>query len=390
MNCPKCGRPLAPDAKFCAVCGFSIPAAAAAQPYLQQPYQGQPYQQPYRGQPYQGQPYPQQPYQGQPYPQQPYQRQPYPQQPPAAPAAPAKAEKKSNRGLVAVIIILALLLLLGAAAAVLYFVDPFGWKALQWTEWSEDQIEEMTSPAYETETRTLYRSREKETTTSDKDTMDGWTLYDTVTTGGGEWSEWGTTELTATDKLEVETQTRYRCSKKEYTTSSSSSMSGWTCYKTDSSSSWGAWSDWSTIYVSGTSTRQVETKTQYRYRDRYYDDYGGWYAESWSSWSDSYPSSGYNREIDSRTMYRSRTKSTSTTYYYERWGAWSDWGTTEIAQSDTCKVETAVYYRSREAAETTYYFYRWGEWSDYSEEEIKPTDDLEVDTKTEYRCRKKQ
>ena len=81
MNCPNCGQPLLPDARFCGNCGTRIPAAPvdAAQPPMansvppQQPY-SQPLQQPY-AQPTQ----PQQPY-SQPL-QQPYAQPTQPQQP---------------------------------------------------------------------------------------------------------------------------------------------------------------------------------------------------------------------------------------------------------------------------------------------------------------------
>ncbi len=70
------------------------------------------------------------------------------------------------------------------------------------------------------------------------------------------------------------TNTKYSYNLTSYTTSSSSTLSGWTHYNTTSAwSDYGAWSGWSKTAVSGSDSRQVETKTvtdkagftQYRY-----------------------------------------------------------------------------------------------------------------------------
>lgn len=56
--------------------------------------------------------------------------------------------------------------------------------------------------------------------------------------------------------------TKYSYDLTSYTTSSSSSLDGWTKYNTTSAwSDYGSWSAWQTGYVSGSDSRQVETKT---------------------------------------------------------------------------------------------------------------------------------
>ena len=76
------------------------------------------------------------------------------------------------------------------------------------------------------------------------------------------WSDWSTTKPESKDGRTIESKTEYRYQDKQTTTSSNSTMSGWTRY--DSSwkwSDWGSWSGWSTNYVSSNDSTQVETRT---------------------------------------------------------------------------------------------------------------------------------
>lgn len=72
MNCPHCGAPLQPEAKFCPKCGTQVYAATEQAPYQQpqQPQAQQPQPQTQQQAPYQQPPQPQaqmQPYQQPPY-----------------------------------------------------------------------------------------------------------------------------------------------------------------------------------------------------------------------------------------------------------------------------------------------------------------------------------
>lgn len=80
------------------------------------------------------------------------------------------------------------------------------------------------------------------------------------------WSDWSTIKPESKDGRTIESKTEYRYQDKQTTTSSNSTMSGWTRY--DSSwkwSDWGSWSGWSTNYVSSNDSTQVETRTGYHY-----------------------------------------------------------------------------------------------------------------------------
>ena len=81
---------------------------------------------------------------------------------------------------------------------------------------------------------------------------------------GADWSDYTDTlppEVTS-DKYEITEQIRYSYRDKQTTTSNDSSKDGWTQYD----SSWtrceyGSWSGWSSSWVGSNDNRQVETKT---------------------------------------------------------------------------------------------------------------------------------
>lgn len=102
--------------------------------------------------------------------------------------------------------------------------------------------------------------------------------------------------------------------------------------KTTTTSSWGNWSDWSTSVATASSTRQVETKTQYRlvYSESDVElDFSGHKAyrialasdPSWvlsindassADWSDTIPTGYSESQCETRTMYRYQDMTTKT------------------------------------------------------------------------------
>lgn len=206
----------------------------------------------------------------------------------------------------------------------------------------------------------------------------------------GTWSDWSTSYPSG--DYEVERKTQYRYRDKETTSSTTYPLSGWT--KVDLSSDytgWGSWSGWSTSAVSESDTRQVETKTTYMYCYFYCKNCGNhwhgygfpcytWgggcgngtiqedtYCEVWGptpqnqmGWQDWHGTGHvyayYNGERvyrniyspdASRTEYRYRDRSSVTTYYYERWGDWSDWVDYSVSGGSDRTVETRTVYRYR-------------------------------------------
>lgn len=206
----------------------------------------------------------------------------------------------------------------------------------------------------------------------------------------GTWSDWSTSYPSG--DYEVERKTQYRYKDKETTSSTTYPLDGWT--KVDSSSDytgWGSWSGWSTSAAYESDTRQVETRwieptyrTLYnynRYNEYNYETAGrrGWNGPAVGWWGGHYcqyyeergwttsplsytgSDSGYSiyggnwynewtsqEEVTAgRTEYRYRDRSSVTTYYYERWGDWSDWVDYSVSGGSDRTVETRTVYRYR-------------------------------------------
>lgn len=326
-------------------------------------------------------------------------------------------------------------------------------KQVEWSEWMDTLPDYATDEYYLIEEQILYRSRNLETTTStERSSMSGWTLYDTLEGNGdfGIWTDWLETEVSASDTREVETQTRYRYRDKETTTGTSSTMSGWELYDTTYTwNDYGSWSSWSESSVSKSDSREVETKTQYRYRTKNYTSssnsslsgwtcydsstsYGSW--GRWSGWSTNDIDSSDTRQVESRYIEPTyRTEYNYSRYneynyatagrrgwngptkgywgghycqYYEERG-WStdklpldrydsgygvyggNWYNEQSRQVEATPGYTEYRYRDRSRT-TIYYYYQWSNWSNFSDSYVSNTSDREVSTRTLYRYRDRQ
>ena len=299
----------------------------------------------------------------------------------------------------------------------------------EWSQWSDVLPPNVNTDNCDIEEQTLYRSREMNftTSTSTKE-LDGWEHYNTIYNGGGygPWSDWNSAAVSATSSRDVETQERYRYRDMETSTGTTSSKDGWTLYNTTYSwSNYGSWSSWSTSYVSGSDSRQVESKTQYRYRSisvsQEYTDWG-----SWSAWSDTPVSSNNDTKVETRTVYGyyyflcpkcgahmhgyptcytwaggcgKDTMNTSNFVYFWSTISWSnagfqDWhgtgklytnapGTLCFKWSDNGQAKTQYRYATRSLQNVTNY----GSWSSWSDSAVSETSSRDVETRTVYRYR---
>lgn len=211
------------------------------------------------------------------------------------------------------------------------------------------------------------------------------------------WSVWTTdAALSNDDRYIVQSKTQYAYSDKETTTSTSTSLSGWTKVSSTPSSytEYGNWSGWTASYVSGSNTRQVETKqvvtgynkkTVYKYsRWRWDNGKAAWGVRSGdciyyeeTNWLDAplehqvnhscgpgygykypnangtvYPIYWYNEITDLVDNYNSpiygtqyRYRDRSPIYSYYKWSAYSEWSDSVYTASDTRQVKTQTVYR---------------------------------------------
>ena len=212
----------------------------------------------------------------------------------------------------------------------------------------------------------------------------------------GPWSDWSTSvpSYVNHNEYDIESKTQYRYRDRETTSSTNSSLSGWT--RTDSSTSYGdygSWSGWQNTAVSSSNTRQVETRwieptyqTQYNYSR--YNEYDinstgrrGWNGPTQGNWGGHYCQ--YYEERGWSTEQLTQTGSDSGYAIYNK--AWYNESSRQV-------VVTAGYtqyrYRDREQI-TTYYYERWTAWSSYSDNAISENSEREVQTRTVYRYRTK-
>lgn len=233
---------------------------------------------------------------------------------------------------------------------------------------------------------------------------------------GPDWSDYTDTlpsEVTS-DKYEITEQTRYSYRDKQTTTSNDSSKDGWTQY--DSSWTWseyGSWSGWSSSWVGSDDSRQVETKTvtdkeaytEYTY-NRVVDKKNGCSKKGFVYFcinAAKYNYKSHNGHFQKETYTTRNRLSANTAFNKEKYfcncGEHPYYITGYLTSSgDKWYNETSKYYpavthteyRYRERRKIyTYYYYRWDDWSDYSENEVSQSSDREVRTKTYYSYRRK-
>lgn len=297
----------------------------------------------------------------------------------------------------------------------------------QWSEWVIKLPKNVKTDKYDIEEKLLYRSRELKTTSStEKNSMKGWELYDTFDSIGewGEWSNWSSNEISPDNTREVETKKQYRYRNLETTVSEEDYLDGWELnditYSTDG---WGAWSSWAPTEVSSSDTRDVQSKMEYRRREiKSNSGYSSW--GSWSSWQDSAVSGNDLTDVQTRTLYPyyyyycptcgrgtrwytyggthdcgAKLKSDSLTieWFENPWSnsqAYAPYGsfTGSYAQEingatwwnyDKASPKTQYRYRTRTTEQSTSY----GSWSDWSDEEYSNNSNWEIQTRYVYRYR---
>ena len=218
-----------------------------------------------------------------------------------------------------------------------------------------------------------------------------------------DWSDWSTTRPASADGRTIETKTQYRYQDKETTTSSSSNMSGWTLY--DSSwawSSWGSWSSWGPNYQTSSDSKQVETRTEWRYYYFYCPVCGGHepfqgtsdchqYSLSSANWNEGWFPTAYKNSNWKTYSYTSAKRYTESLGDGQRWnfstGNLNDTAPGTIDAGGAYPViRTAYRYRTRSQV-WTYYFYRWTAWSNWSDTKVTASSTRNVETRTLYRYR---
>ncbi len=292
--------------------------------------------------------------------------------------------------------------LLAIAGAVAFFLWPrYG----EWSEWSTVKPNAIDGRKIETGAESRYRDYSLVSTT-DRDKVVGEVDHETMELAAwGEWSDWQEEPLESSETRQVESTTQYRTRGKETMTSEKDNEPGWTQYDSKTVEDYGNWSLWSTEKPAYKDGRKTSSKTQYLanfdvYRNGSY--YYWTYATSSSDWRDSmdfgrdgsyylgYTSGSdtysYYTDYFTRTVYSYCDLEEKTIYSYYRWVDWGEWSEEEARATEDLEVETRTvcHYRDKVMA-PVYYYYGWGEWSDWIQGTETATDTRQVETRTVYR-----
>ena len=188
------------------------------------------------------------------------------------------------------------------------------------------------------------------------------------------WSSWSATNPgAATSTRQVEKKTQYR-----YRTSSTSQQWG----------SWGSWSSWSETAVSKTDSRDVETKQETKTTTTYKYKYTRWkyFNTSENAWWESYceytgssykPGSGYWQSKTTDTPLN-RIETVDGRPVYE--GYWYNETKEPVNTSTTV---TLYRYRTRSLENVT----TWSGWSSWQDASVASSSTCQVETRTVYRYR---
>lgn len=214
--------------------------------------------------------------------------------------------------------------------------------------------------------------------------------------GASDWTDWSETEPENADgKLEIETKTQYSYRDKELSTANTKTKLGWTYIKRTESV--GSWSEWQDSFIQKTETesmrREVNSKTV---------------TESYQQWGYVYYHF-YKQSGGGHTFCpTNHAGGTYHGYYYSwdpfTWYKYSSCGSRDLYKGPACYDCGATQYWFYNSSDTgyvtryrdktqyqyrdinyTYHFYRWKDWSDWSDTVYTATDYREVDTRTMYR-----
>lgn len=176
----------------------------------------------------------------------------------------------------------------------------------------------------------------------------------------------------------------YRSKDKQTTTSTSSTLDGWTMY--DSQTTYGTWSK-----VQSTATKPTESDTLQitgTWKQYHYYHYCNYYSNQWNVDSIAYGSSSVRHD----TYLNQKLPAIS----FQDQGNQQAYGGQGASGVTACDYNFYIWFYAGEktfynyqtrSKSTTNYFYKWSDWSKWTENPITATDTKQVETKNVYRLK---
>lgn len=194
--------------------------------------------------------------------------------------------------------------------------------------------------------------------------------------------------------LDIQEVTQYRYRDKEFSTGNTTTKDGWTYTgsRTESVGSWSGW-DWNYIasYDNASQRREVQTQSavlSYNYKTQYnYTRYkgNGRFGPCAGTWSGVY--CGTYQEWGWHDYGLNWVKSTySNQYggYYDLYNSTNDPWYNQSTRQVVSSTNYGTQYRYRDI-NYVYHFYRWNTWSDWSDTQVTSNENRDVQTRTIYR-----
>jgi beta-lactam-binding protein with PASTA domain len=216
--------------------------------------------------------------------------------------------------------------------------------ASQWVGYVDELPAGVSSATHEIQTKDQYRARTRETTTSSSSTMAGWTPDGQETNWGeyGDWSGWSTNDPGSTDSRQVESNyfapqyaTTHKYSRWVYYNG------GWFASYTDNTGTANTNGHWENIELDNELSHLGNISGHDHYGEYVYGDQGQYLRKYWYNHT-----TGQKQTGGGYTEYRYRERSQSTVYKFYRYTEWSAWMDGTVSASDT--QEKRVVYRYRE------------------------------------------
>lgn len=210
-------------------------------------------------------------------------------------------------------------------------------KWVTWSSWTTSVPSGITSDKYTIQSKTQYSYRDKSTTSSTSSSLSGWTSNGS-TTSYGSWSNvgWTKTKPTTSDTLQI-TNTKTVTDKAAYTV--------YHYYRyVNSAGTYGS----DTYGYNGCYTYQgIDLTYQLSWKKNVGIDLYGSYVYGGNTYLQNiwiYNGSTYYPAVThTEWYYQTRTK--TITYHYYKWSAYSDWSDTKYTSSSTREVKTRTVYR---------------------------------------------